>query len=150
DNNGAYDYAADTRGYTLGVIIEYIAPLWAVRFGEMLMPTVANGIDYDFDIANARGEQLELELHECIAGYPGIVRILGYLNHANMGSYAEAIAAFRTGIDDVPDITKYRVPGRTKHGGGISLEQEMPGATRGFLRLGWNDGNNESFAYTEV
>jgi high affinity Mn2+ porin len=150
DNNGAYDYAADTRGYTLGVIIEYIAPLWAVRFGEMLMPKVANGIDYDFDIANARGEQLELEIHECIAGYPGIVRILGYLNHANMGSYAEAIAAFRTGIDDVPDVTKYRVPGRTKHGGGISVEHEMPGATRGFLRLGWNDGNNESFAYTEV
>ena len=150
DNNGAYDYAADTRGYTLGVTVEYFAPLWAVRFGEMLMPTVANGIDYDFDLANARGEQLELELHDCIAGYPGIVRILGYLNHANMGSYAEAIAAFRTGIDDVPDVTKYRVPGRTKHGGGISVEHEMPGATRGFMRLGWNDGNNESFAYTEV
>ena len=50
DNNGAWDYAADTRGYTLGAIIQYIEPLWAVRFGEMLMPTVANGIDYDFDL----------------------------------------------------------------------------------------------------
>ena len=50
DNNGAYDYAADTRGYTYGLVVEYQGPFVEVRFGEMLMPTVANGIDIDFDL----------------------------------------------------------------------------------------------------
>lgn len=149
-NNGAYDYAADTRGYTIGAIVEYFAPLWAVRFGEMLMPKVANGIDYDFDIENARGENLELELHECIAGHQGIVRALAYVNHANMGNYNEAIAAFRVGLTDVPDVTQTRVPGRIKYGLGLSVEQEVLADLRVYSRLGWNEGENESFAYTEV
>ena len=149
-NNGAYDYAADTRGYTLGAIVEYVAPRWALRYGAMLMPTVANGIDYDTDVTRARGEQLELELHACAGGHPGIVRVLGYLNHAKMGNYDEAIAAVRTGIVDVPDITATRVAGRTKAGLALGLEQELPHDARGFARLGWADGKNESFAYTEV
>jgi hypothetical protein len=41
-NNGAYDYAADTRGYTYGMLAEYFTKSWTARFGEMLMPTVAN------------------------------------------------------------------------------------------------------------
>jgi hypothetical protein len=149
DNNGAYDYAADTRGYTLGGTIEYDAPLFAVRYGMFLMPTVANGIDYDTDLAKARGEQLEIEARECIAGHPGIVRALAYWNHANMGNYAEANAEVRQGIVDTPDITLTRVPGRVTYGFGLNAEQDF-GAVRFFARLGWNDGKNESFAYTEV
>ncbi len=149
DNNGAWDYAADTRGYTLGAIVEYIDPLWAVRFGEMLMPKVANGIDYDYDIANARGENLEVEIHDCIAGHPGKVRVLGYLNHARMGNYAEA-NAISVVTGDAPDITADRVAGRTKYGVGISDEQELTDALHVFGRLGWSDGRNESFAYTEI
>ena len=103
------------------MIVQYIAPLWALRYGAMLMPTVANGIDYDTNIAHARGEQLELELHECVAGHPGKVRVLGYLNHANMGNYDEAIAVFREGITDTPDIVQTREVGRTKYGFGDRL-----------------------------
>jgi high affinity Mn2+ porin len=54
DNNGAYDYAADTRGYTYGALIEYYDRLWAARFMEALMPTVANGMKLDWDLARAR------------------------------------------------------------------------------------------------
>jgi len=150
DNNGAYDYAADTRGYTLGAIVEYAEPHWAVRFGELLMPTVANGIDYDFDLAHARAENLEMEVHTCIAGHPGIVRALAFVNHARMGRYADAIAAYRIGQDLVPDVTTYRVAGRIKYGFGLNAEQELASDLRVFGRLGWNEGKNESFAYTEV
>ena len=62
DNNGAYDYAADTRGYTYGFEAEYQSVNWAFRFGEMLMPKVANGIDLDWDLRRARAENYELEL----------------------------------------------------------------------------------------
>jgi high affinity Mn2+ porin len=150
DNNGAYDYAADTRGYTLGVTAEYAEPGWSLRLGEMLMPTVANGIDYDFDVAHARGENLELELHDDLGGRPGTVRLLGYLNHARMGRYADAIAAVERGEVAVPDITASRQAGRIKYGAGLNAEHELGEALRGFVRLGWNDGATESFAYTEV
>ncbi len=38
DNNGAYDYAADTRGYTIGFTADYEDRNWGFRFGEGLMP----------------------------------------------------------------------------------------------------------------
>jgi high affinity Mn2+ porin len=63
DNNGAYDYAADTRGYTYAAMVEYDSPRWALRFTEALMPTVANGITFDWDVARARAENPELEIH---------------------------------------------------------------------------------------
>jgi high affinity Mn2+ porin len=150
DNNGAYDYAADTRGYTLGAIVEYAEPLWAIRFGDMLMPTVANGIDYDFDLAHAHSENLELEIHDCLAGHPGFVKVLGFLNHAKMGKYDEAIAEYRSGITDPPDIVLTRVAGRTKYGFGLNVQQEVAADVRAAARLGWSDGVNESFAYTEI
>jgi hypothetical protein len=147
DENGAYDYAADTRGYTLGVTVEYDDAAFAVRLGVLLMPTVANGIDYDFDLAHARGQNLEVEARPTDRL---TLRFLGYLNDAAMGSYDEAIAAFRNGTDAVPDITKHRARGRTKAGVGVSFEDDVASGFRLFGRAGWNDGQNESFAYTEV
>src|SRR4029079_12161346 len=98
DNNGAYDYAADTRGYTLGAELEYQDYDWGVRVGEMLMPTVANGIRYDYDIAQARSDNLEIELRPALlANRATVVRLLGFQNHARMGSYDEANAAFLAG-----------------------------------------------------
>lgn len=41
DNNGSYDYAADTRGYTWAVMVEYEDRNWGLRFAEGLMPKVA-------------------------------------------------------------------------------------------------------------
>jgi high affinity Mn2+ porin len=147
DNNGAFDYAADTRGYTYAAIVEYDTPGWSLRFGEALMPTVANGIDMDWNIARAHADNLELELHPA-AGLA--VRLLGYANHANMGSYNEAIQGYLTGHDPKPDVTAYREPGRVKTGAGANVEYAFPRLVRVFARTGWNEGSNESFAYTEV
>lgn len=151
DNNGAYDYAADTRGYTFGAVIEYRDRDWAVCWGEALMPTVANGIDYDWDVAQAHADNLELELDRgVIPGHAGVVRLLGYVNHANMGSYREAIDAFLGGQDSVLDITAHRRPGRTKAGVGVNVEQGVGHGGTVFARAGVNKGRVESFAYTEV
>ncbi len=38
DNNGAWDYAADTRGYTVGLVADYEDRNWGFRFAEGLMP----------------------------------------------------------------------------------------------------------------
>src|SRR6202522_906400 len=93
DNNGAYDYAANTRGYTDGAILEYDDHWFSARFGEALMPKVANGIHLDADIARARASNLELEARGNLFFHSaGVVRFLSYVNTANMGNYREAIA----------------------------------------------------------
>ena len=151
DNNGAYDYAADTRGYTWGFIAEYQSKPFGVRFGEMLMPKVANGIDLDWNLRCARAENIEFEFHSRrIAHREGTVRLLSYVNHANMGDYREAVARFRSGVDAVPIIENTRQLGRIKYGFAVNDEQVLTNSLRVFARWGWNEGRHESFAYTEV
>jgi len=151
DNNGAYDYAADTRGYTYGAVVEYQDRIWAARYGLMLMPTVANGIDLDWNLRRARGENMEFELRKGIWWKkPGVVRILSYVNHAHMGSYREAVDAFLAGEDAAPDLTKHEHFGAVKYGFGLNTEQQITNNVRAFARVGWNEGQHESFAYTEV
>jgi high affinity Mn2+ porin len=151
DNNGAYDYAADTRGYTYGAVATLESPNVALRLGIMLMPTVANGITLDWHLDRSRGDNLELELRpHLLPGRLSTIRLLGFANHAGMGSYKEAITAFEHGREPVPDIEAHRQPGRVKYGFGLNLEQEIVGPLRGFARAGWSEGAYESFAYTEV
>jgi hypothetical protein len=151
DNNGAYDYAADTRGFSVGIEGEYQNGDWTLRFAEMAMPKVANGLDLDWDIQNARAENVEVELRRSVIPQrDGTVRVLAYLNHANMGSYAEAIDAWRSGQDPVPNIALHRAPGRLNQGAGFSLEQTLADGVRVCGRWGWNEGRHESFAFTEV
>ena len=151
DNNGAYDYAANTRGYTVAAILSYTGPKLEARFGEALMPTVANGIDLQADLRKARADNLELDWKpQWFQGLETHIRPLAYLNHANMGDYGQAIAGYQQGVNKVPDITLYRHQDSLKQGFGLNLEQELPANFRAFMRAGWNEGHKESFAYTEM
>lgn len=150
-NNGAFDYAADTRGYTYGFVAEYYAGAFAARFGEMLMPTVANGLTLDWNVARAGAQNIEFEYHpSLLPKRASVVRALTYINHANMGSYRQAIDGYLSGATATPDITAYRKQGRIKYGFGLNAEQELTSLWRAYGRLGWNEGSNESFAYTEI
>lgn len=150
-NNGAFDYAADTRGYTYGIVAEYYSAAWAARFGELLMPTVANGINLAWNVARAGGSNFEVERHaEFLRKRETVARALFFLNRADMGSYRQAINGYLSGKDSVPDVTAYRTQGRIKYGFGLNVEQEVTPLLRGFFRLGWNDGKTESYAYTEI
>ncbi len=151
DNNGAYDYAADTRGYTVGVIAEYDDRNWAFRFGEALMPKVANGPDLEWDLRRARAENFELELRpELLANHPTKVRLLSFVNHANMGLYRDAINDFLAGKTPRPEIRAHPLQRTVKYGFGVNLEQELAHHWRAFGRWGWNEGQHESYAYTET
>lgn len=151
DNNGAWDYAADTRGYTVGSILEYDDRNWSVRYGLAAMPTVANGIDLDWAISRASGQNIEFELRKSvIRGRKGTTRILSFANHAHMGCYREAVNAYLAGVDAKPEITAHEHFGAVKYGFGWNNEQEVTEDFRVFSRFGWNEGQHESFAYTEV
>ena len=145
DNDGAYDYAANTRGYTDGAILEYDDHWFSARFGVMLMPKVANGIFLDADIARARGENLELDAtRNWLLHRSGTVRFLSYLNIADMGNYEQANANFLNGEGSTPNIISTRRQGRHKYGFELNFEQELPAHLGVFGRAGWSDGRNES------
>lgn len=151
DNNGAYDYAADTRGYTYAAMVEYDDRHCAARFAEALMPKVANGINLDVDLARARSENVEFELHRTFLPHrEAVVRLLGYANHANMGIYSVAVANFLAGDTPKPEITAHPLQTTTKYGFGANVEQPLTDWLGVFARWGWNEGQHESYAYTEV
>ena len=153
-NDAAYDYAADTRGYTHGVALEWIHPDWALRLGSFQMPRVANGENLSWDLVHSRGDQMEGEFHpRLIRGLkdPAVVRVLAYRNVASMGDYQEALTAAR-GTGAPPDIITTRKEGAVKYGFGFNGELPLAdgGETGLFARGGWNDGRKESFAFTEA
>jgi hypothetical protein len=151
DQNGAWDYAADTRGYTIGAILEYQSPKWGVRLGEALMPTVANGPDLQWNLTKANGTNLEFELHRgFLKKKDGIIRVLMYVNNANMGVYQRANEQYLANPVKPPDITNHPQQVETKYGFGLNFEQALSRYILLYGRFGWSNGKTESWAYTEI
>ncbi|HUJ18687.1 MAG TPA: carbohydrate porin [Nitrospirota bacterium] len=147
-NNTAWDFAANTRGYSYGLLVSYIRPSWKLAYGIYKMPTTANGNEFDH-IGTSSGNNLELTLRPNQEGT--VMRFLAYYNTGRMGNYEEAISTGQaTGME--PDIAKDNRPGRHKYGFGFNVEQPLAdaGETGAFARIGWNDGHTEDFAFTEV
>jgi high affinity Mn2+ porin len=155
DNNGAWDYAADTRGYTVGATADYEDRNWGFRFAEVLMPKVANGIDLVYRPWQVHAENFEYELRDgLLPKKSGIVRLLAYTNYANMGIYRDAVVQFEDhsapSPEPAPEITNHPWHITRKYGFGINLEQNLTQYLTAFARFGWDNGKTESFAYTEV
>src|SRR6516225_1776566 len=126
DNNGAYDYAADTRGYTVGLTAEFQDRNWGFRFAEALMPKVANGIDLVWRPWEVHAENFEYELRRgFIPRKAGVIRLLAYTNYANMGIFREAVAQFEKGLVPAPDITDHPWHITRKYGFGVNIEQNL-------------------------
>ncbi len=144
--NGAWDYPADARGYTNGIVSEWIEPGFALRAGLMMMPVNANQLPLDHRLSVAHGAVVEWERAYAIGTRPGKLRLLAYLNRANMGSYRAALANAGAGP---PDVTATRAT-RTKYGFGVNIEQQIDETLGVFARLGWNDGATETWCFTEI
>jgi high affinity Mn2+ porin len=152
DNNGTFDYAADTRGFTFAALVEYHHNKHVtLRFAEALMPKVANGIHLDADLGRARAQNFEVELHRnTVRNREGILRLLAFVNHANMGDYRTAVDNFLAGLTPTPIITDHPLTTSVKYGFGTNFEQPLSDWFGVFGRWGWNEGRHESYAYTEV
>jgi high affinity Mn2+ porin len=144
--NGAWDYPADVRGYTWGMVHEVTFDAWSVRGGGFLEPRVANGPKLDLRLANDHGEALEIEHRHSFGGRAGSVRALVFGNHADMGTYREALKL----APEQPDVIATRRLGTVKYGFGLNMDQALTTNVGVFARLGWNDGKTESWAFTEV
>ncbi|MGD0582540.1 MAG: carbohydrate porin [Bacteroidales bacterium] len=147
--NGAWDYPANTRGYTYGLVAELVKPLWAVRFAEVMVAEFVNGDVMDWDLRKARSQALEFQYKYNLFNKKGEIRLFAYYTLARMGSYRDAID-WGMIHNTAPDIDSVNRRGNTKYGFGINIEQNLGRNTGFFLRAGWNDGHNESWAFTEI
>jgi len=143
--NEAWDFPGDSLGYISGFAAELNVPQWAVRYGFFQMPRVSNGTAIDTHFLEAWGMVTELERRYDIGGHPGAVRLLAFLNRAHMGSYQAALDS-PTRPADIEATRAYRY----KHGFGLNLEQELAKNIGAFARLGWSDGQNEAWVFSDV
>jgi high affinity Mn2+ porin len=147
--NGAWDYPADTRGYTWGIVNEFHTRNWSFKYGVAAEPSVANGGRFDRRLFVDQGQTFQEERRYSLASHSGSIRWLQFLNRTRSGSYQEAVhLAEQTG--STPDVQAIRRPGTLKYGTGISFDQELSRDFGVFSRLGWNDGKTEDFAFTAI
>ncbi len=144
--SAAFDYPADTRGYTYGATADLSVRWWSLRAGAFLEPTTANGMVLDWDVSRSHGLAVEGEARYSLGGLPGAVRALVFRSTARMGSYRQALED----ASGAPDVTATRMAGRVKTGVAASANQDLGTGLSAFLRLSWNDGHEESWAFTEI
>jgi hypothetical protein len=152
--NGAWDYPANTRGYTMGVVLELIKPSWAIRISSVAVPRIANASKMEYDFSKAHSETFEYERKWQVHKRPGSVRFILSNTYSKAPSYQaglKAVAAndaFLLGVisGDIENNTY----GGKKLGWGISADQELTKDMGIFSRVGWNDGKYATWAFTEI
>jgi high affinity Mn2+ porin len=142
----AWDYAANTKGYTDGLALEFNRKNYTMRYGIFRPPGVANGGLLDTHWDRAFDQVVEFEQRYTLMNHPGVVRPMGYFNYAHMGDYRDAIDE-AVGYPNVIATRSYSHP---KYGVGVSAEQEITSDVGLFARAGWNNGQSESWTFTEV
>ena len=149
-NNGAYDYAANLRGYTGGLIVEYYTPGWVFRAGTALMPVYSNGPTLNFNWAKSNSETFEIQKDYSFHGLPGAARVLFYYNTSKAPAYQTVINEYLNGTDTSLNVIYGTAYGGKKFGMGISLNQALSSRLNGFFRFGWNDGKTATWAFAEI
>ncbi|HVY75776.1 MAG TPA: carbohydrate porin [Puia sp.] len=149
-NNGAYDYPANTRGYTDGLVVEYFRPGWVFRAATALVPEYANGPDLDAHYFKANGETGEVQKDYLIHRHPGSVRFLVYFNTSKAPAYRQVINDYLDGTDERLDVIYGKEYGGKKWGFGLNTDQEISERLKAFFRAGWNDGKTATWAFAEI
>ena len=147
--HGAFDYAADARGYSWGMALERYHDDWVLRAARFIQPREPNKLSLDPAIGKHYGDQIEIEHKHAIAGQTGKLRVLAFRNVAKMSNFDDAI---RLGLltATTPDINAVRTREQAKVGMGINLEQALTPDVGLFARASWADGKTETYAFTEI
>lgn len=149
-NNGSYDYPANTRGYTGGIILEYYTPGWVLRAGTALMPVDANGPTLNFNYSRSNSQTIEIEKDYSFHQQPGTVRLLFYYNTSKAPNYQTVIDEYKNGTDTTLNVLTGKKYGGKKYGLGLNINQKVSKHLNSFMRLGWNDGKTATWAFAEI
>jgi len=154
-SNGAWDYPANTKGYTMGLVAEWINPQWELRISSVAVPKVANHPNMEYKFGKAHSETIELvkNIH-LINNRPGKVALLLSYTASRAPSYQEGLTALQTGnttlLNVISGNEENKTYGGKKTGAGLNIEQELTESLGFFARAGWNDGKHVSWAFTEI
>lgn len=146
--NGAIDFAADARGYTDGVALDYNREGWAARLGYVQVSKDVNAKRLDDHVLDGWQILGELEQRYTLFGRAGKLRELGMVDRTRSITYQPAYgtAGPVNATDPLPGFRRYR----PNYGFGLNAEQALTDDLGLFARLGWNPGHVQEFMFTEV
>jgi high affinity Mn2+ porin len=154
-SNGAWDYPANTKGYTMGLVAEWINPKWELRISSVAVPKVANHPNMEYVFGKAHSETIEfLQNIHLVHNRPGKAAILFNYAASRAPSYQQGLTALQTGDTDLLNVISGNGQnngyGGKKSGVCLNIEQELTDDLGFFARVGWNDGKYVSWAFTEI
>lgn len=147
----AYDYAADSRGYSWGLAGEWYLSNWVLRASRMIAPKTPNGRDLNWQIFNAYGDQFEVERQHLIGDLPGKVSVLAYRNKMILARFADATNyLIANNAQGTQAINNVRNNYQYKTGIGINGEQALTKTLGIYGRAFTSDGHTETMSFTEA
>jgi len=153
-SNGAWDYPANTKGYTMGAVVEWIRPAWTLRVSSVAVPVIANHSEMEYRLGKAHSEAVEFQKNMTIGRRSGVVRLLSSYMASRAPSYQQGLRALNNGDTSLLQVisgnAKSTSFGGSKTGIGINVEQELTDDIGIFARAGWNDGEHVTWAFTEI
>ncbi len=141
---GAMDYAADARGWTEGVAVEWDDGTWGVRVGAFRVARRVNGLFLDPAPTRAWQILAEVDRFYTVSGRPGAVRVIYGASRTRQSTWGELFTNGFETFDKNP--SGYRL----KHMLALNLEQEVAEGLGAFARLSWNDGRTQNWMFTEM
>lgn len=147
--HAAYDYPADSRGYSTGAAVEYVDDGWSLRAARFEVPREPNQLKLDPHLGRHYGDQVELARDYRWGTQAGTMRLLAFRMRAVMARYddALALAAWNGGA---PTLDSARTTERSKAGLGLALEHRLTPDIGLFARWMRADGKTETYAFTEA
>jgi high affinity Mn2+ porin len=146
-DGGAFDYAADSWGYTFGAAAEWSEKWWTLRAGLFQLSGVPNGKIVDIDFSE-NSIVVEAEARQQWLGRPGKIKLLAYDDHGAMGSYKDAVLlGQQTGA--TPDTSQVRHVS-SRPGVVLNVEQELLSDLGAFARYSVDRGNKETYEFADI
>jgi len=147
---GAWDYGANTRGYTGGLLARKVIGKHTLQAAVVMVPTEANGPDLSWNIKRNHQTAIEYSYRFGKSKREGMLSVLAYTTKANMGNYSLAVRQGQEG-NYYPTLDSAKISGgTTKTGIALYFEKKISHTIGVFGRLSMNDGKNETWAFTEI
>src|SRR5271155_1034702 len=146
-DQGAFDYAANSWGYTYGGAAEWYQDWWTVRAGVFDLSQVPNSTKLSAGFSQGQFVT-ELEERHSLWEQPGKLKLLYWLTHGNLGTYIDAIA-LGAATGQTPSTGAVR-SFRTKDGFGLDLEQQLATDFGVFARASLSQGTVEEVDFTDI
>jgi high affinity Mn2+ porin len=146
-DTGSWDYAADAWGFSEGAAVELYEGPWSFRGAFMDLSDIPNSPVLTHGFKQFQLDQ-EIELRQNWFAREGKLKVLGFASRGEMGRFDDAIAlaAQTGGIPDTALVRHYR----TRLGVALNVEQPVSDDGGLFLRAGWDQGQYETYEYTDI